>query len=306
MFNKIFLIENMLVSRGELCERFIRYIYILFLVISIVIIMSKNSVANQFSIAFYYGVAPPLKELSSFSAVIVEPGNLIITPVLLDENKKIKSQFYAYISMGEVNKTRPYFSDIPASMILGENGAWSSVVLNQTSQAWQDFFLSKIFAPLWQQGWRNFFMDTLDSYQLFAKSDDARRAQQQGLIFTIKEIKRRYPQARLIFNRGFELFPEIAPSVYAIAAESLYRRYDAVRKEYISVPEEDRIWLLAQLGKVRDQYQLPVISIDYLDPASTDLCETLRETAIRIRANGFTPWITNSKVDSLMQLQCEP
>lgn len=274
--------------------------------IFMVILMSKNSNAEQFSVAFYYGVAPPLKELSSFSAVVVEPGNLVITPDMLDKNKKLKSGLFAYISAGEVNTTRPYFPDIPASLILGENAAWSSVVVDQASPRWRTFFMSRIFVPLWRQGWRNFFVDTLDSYQLFAQTDEARKAQQQGLILTIKEIKRRYPEARLIFNRGFELFPEVAPSVYAIAAESLYRRYDAVQKAYVRVPEEDRAWLLAKLEKVRDEHQLPVISIDYIDPATTDLCAAVRETAVRIRANGFTPWITNGKVDSLMQLRCDP
>lgn len=270
-----------------------------------VTLMSKNSNAEQFSVAFYYGVAPPLKELSSFSAVIVEPGNLVVTPDMLDKNKKLKSGLFAYISAGEVNTTRPYFPDIPASLILGENAAWSSVVVDQASPRWRSFFMSRVFVPLWRQGWRNFFVDTLDSYQLFALTDEARKAQQQGLILTIREIKRRYPEARLIFNRGFELFPEVAPSVYAIAAESLYRRYDAVRKAYVRVPEEDRAWLLEKLEKVRDEHQLPVISIDYIDPAATNLCAAVRETAVRIRAKGFTPWITNGKVDSLMQLRCE-
>lgn len=267
--------------------------------------MPIASNADQFSAAFYYGINPPLPELRSFNVVVVEPSNLVLTPDLLNNKKVIKSEMFAYVSIGEVNITRPYFKKIPTSVILGENSAWNSVVLDQASPVWRNFFLSHVLAPLRRQGWRNFFIDTLDSYQLFAETEESRKAQREGLIMTLKEIKRQYPETRLIFNRGFELLPELAPFVHAVAAESLYRRFDASNKTYVPVPEEDRLWLIGKLKTVRDELHVPVISIDYVDPGSIEVCAMVRDTAKRIRADGFTPWITNNKVDSLMQIRCE-
>ena len=79
---------------------------------------------------------------------------------------------------------------------------WKSEVLDQSNPAWREFFVNKVISPLWKRGYRGFFLDTLDSYQLFAKSAAARKKQQDGLIKLIKMIKDKYPDAHLIFNRG--------------------------------------------------------------------------------------------------------
>ena len=48
-----------------------------------------------------------------------------------------------------------------------------------------DFFTNQVITPLWQQGYRGFFLDTLDSYQLVAKTPEARARQEAGLIAAI-------------------------------------------------------------------------------------------------------------------------
>ena len=124
--------------------------------------------------------------------------------------------------------------------------------------------------PLWQAGYRGFFLDTLDSYQLAAKDDAARARQEAGLVRVIGEIKRSFPEAKLIFNRGFEILPDLHALAYAVAAESLFQGWDPGEKRYRDVPEADRAWLLGQLRRVRAEYRLPVLAIDYVAPEDRD------------------------------------
>ena len=62
------------------------------------------------------------------------------------------------------------------------------------------------------------------------------------------------------------------------------------------MPAADREWLLGQLRTVQTAHRLPVIAIDYVAPGERDLA---RETAKRILALGFTPWVANPELDML-------
>ena len=112
----------------------------------------------------------------------------------------------------------------------------------------------------------------------------------------MREIKRAYPDAKLIFNRGFEILPQVHTAAYAVAAESLFQGWNAGRKAYRAVPQADRDWILAQLRKCQTEYKLPVIAIDYVPPNDRALA---RETAKKIRALGIIPWVTNPALDMI-------
>jgi polysaccharide biosynthesis protein PelA len=255
--------------------------------------------ASQPSVAFYYGASPPLAQLQAFDIAVVEPDHVPNPRLHARAPVDGVHELFAYVSLGEVVPSRSYYASLPPGTLRTDNAAWGSKVIDQTAPGWREFFLSKIIAPLWEKGWRGFFIDTLDSYQLFAKTDAERGAQRQALIGTLLELKRRYPEARLILNRGFELLPDLAPVTYAVAAESLYRGYDAGGRRYRSVSESDRAWLMGKLEIVRDQYHLPVIAIDYVDPNQSRARELARETANRIRAQGFIPWVADGGLNSI-------
>lgn len=56
------------------------------------------------------------------------------------------------------------------------------------------------------------------------------KKQQEGIITTIRAIKSKYPSARLIVNRGFEVLPEIKSLVDQVVAESLFNGWDNLTK----------------------------------------------------------------------------
>ncbi len=259
----------------------------------------SHAAASLPSVAFYYGDNPPLSDLQAFDIAVVEPAHVRNPRATARAAADGGHELFAYVSLGEVQPSRPYYSQLPKDALRGDNAAWGSRVIDQAAPGWREFFLNTIIAPLWEQGWRGFFLDTLDSYQLFATTDAERARQTAAMVATLREFKRRYPEARLMFNRGFELLPEVSPLVYAVAAESLYQGYDAGRNAYRPVPEQDREWLMGQMKTARDRYKLPVISIDYVAPDSPASRELARSTAARIMADGFIPWVADGGLVSL-------
>lgn len=202
----------------------------------------------------------------------------------------------AYVALGEVHRTRGYYRKIPKDWILGENPAWGSAVLDHTPAGWPDFFLAHVIAPLWKRGYRGFFLDALDSYELHVKSPEDRSRQAQGLMAVIRRVKKAYPEARLVLNRGFGILPEIHREIHAVAFESLFRGWDPVRRQFTEVSEEDRFWLLDKASQITKNYGLPVIAIDYAPSHDREL---MRGTAERIRGVGLVPWITTPALDIL-------
>lgn len=245
------------------------------------------------AVALFYADNPPWDELRAFDVVVVDPDHPGLNPAA---HQHADSAVFAYASVGEAHPSKPYFKDIPAHWLLASNQAWGSRVIDQSAPGWPAFFVDRVLAPLWAQGYRGFFLDTLDSWQLAATTPEARARQQAGLVATIRAIKTRWPDARLIFNRGFEILPEVHDLAWMVAAESLYQGYDAGQNRYREVSASDREWLLAQLRKARQDYGLPVLAIDYVAPEKRQLA---RDTAAKIRDLGFIPWVATGALDSL-------
>jgi uncharacterized protein (TIGR01370 family) len=248
--------------------------------------------ASPSSVALFYGASPPWELLRSFDTVVVDPGHVPAPRTV----QAAPAQLVAYVAVGEVQPSRPYAADIPSTWLRGENKDWGSRLIDQSQPAWPAFFSDKVIRPLWDAGYRGFFFDTLDSYHLFAKTPQERAAQEAGMVALVREVKKRYPQAQLIFNRGFEILEQTHPLVSMVAAESVYKGYDAGSGRYRDVPDADREWLMGQLLKAQTQYNLPILAIDYVPAHQRDVART---TAERITALGFTPWVSTPDLMSV-------
>lgn len=251
---------------------------------------SSLSVAATPAVALYYGKRIPLKDFRAFDIVVVEP----------DQGHDPRrrqggdAELYAYVSVAEVQAGRPYYKDIPAAWKLARNTDWDAEVIDQTPADWPAFFADKVVGPLWAKGYRGFFLDTLDSYRLARKFDET--AQQDGLVRVIETLNKRFPGIQLILNRGFEIVPRVRDKVRMVAAESLYQGWNATTRRYEPVKAADREWLLGQLLGIRQRFGIDILAIDYVAPHDRKLS---RETADRISALGFIPWVTDSALDSI-------
>ena len=254
---------------------------------------TTRGTSAPFSIALHYGNDPPLAALRAFDIVVVDPDHLVPAGRSIDAADA--GSLYAYVSIGEAGPGRAWGEHLPAAMVAGRNEVWNSRIIDQAHPDWPAFFVDRVVAPLWARGFRGFFLDTMDSWHAIATDDSARARQQAGLVATLRLLKARFPDAQLIANRGFEVLPQIHGLLRAVAAESLYGRWNAHTQTFEPVPEADRRWLLDRFDEVR-ALGLPTIAIDYAPPGDR---ERTRELARRIAAHGVVPYVTDGTLTSI-------
>ncbi len=250
-----------------------------------------NSIESP-STAFYYAQNPPLDLLAAYDRVVLEPEN--VNPKQIKYLQQQGVTVYAYLSIGEVAEYRSWFSDIKPQWKRSNNVDWNSAVMDMTATGWHDYLLNNRMQQLWQQGYRGFFLDTMDSYQLFVTTADDRTKQQQGMITLLKAMKKNYPGSSLLFNRGFEILEQTANLADGLIAESLFSGWNPAKSEYKEVSPNDREWLLGKLKQAHDTYKLPVTVIDYLPPTQRNQA---KEIAKKISSAGFTPWVSTPQLD---------
>ncbi len=249
------------------------------------------------AVAFYYGDDIPFDELGAFDWVVLEPAHALAQVPDVAAALGPRTTAFAYVSVGEVTPDRPYFGAMPEQWLATTNKAWQSRVIDQTASGWPQFLRDRIVAPLWKAGFRAFFLDTLDSYQLLAKTDAARQQQADALRTTLHGLIAAFPGIRLMLNRGFELVDTtLAPAVSAVAAESVYRGWQQSGQAYVEVGASDREWLLQRFTELRSRFSLPGIAIDYCPAQQRALA---RQTAQRIAAHGLIPWVADPRLESL-------
>lgn len=201
----------------------------------------------------------------------------------------------AYVSVGEIEPWRKTKTKYKKSWIISKNRTWNSLIADLRKDAYQDFIFERI-KKLYKQGYRNFFLDTMDAYHVTAKDKKLFKSQQKALVSFIHKLHKRYPNSKIIVNRGFELLKEIHKDIDAVVAESLLSRYNHDNKEYLTVPKKDRDWLLVEFKKAK-KYGLDAISIDYTDKSTKERLQLAK----KIKKLGVIPYIT----DGLLQEQGE-
>lgn len=102
------------------------------------------------SVALYYGANPPVEALSSFDVVVLEPDGQFDP----HSHPPSRTQWFAYVSVGEVNPHRTYYPSMPRAWMPGVNEAWASYVVDQTAAGWPAFFVERVVTPLWNKGYR--------------------------------------------------------------------------------------------------------------------------------------------------------
>lgn len=242
------------------------------------------------NIAFFYGDTPDFSELDRYQFVVLEPGGQFTLP------KGKGAYWLAYVSVGEVTPLRDYYLAMPKDWLVGRNTEWDSELIDQAAPGWPEFFVERAVAPLMCRGYHGLFLDTLDSYELFAKDEVTRVRNQRGLIAVIREINRRFPAAKIILNRGFEILPQVHTRVHAVAFESLFKGWSEARGVYDDVPEDDRSWLLDRAHVIKHNYGLPVIAIDYCAPADK---QCALDVVRRIRAEGLIPYVSDGHLQTI-------
>ncbi|QOP44913.1 endo alpha-1,4 polygalactosaminidase [Sulfurimonas paralvinellae] len=245
------------------------------------------------SAILYYGdnISYPMVGIHDY--IIVQPSN---TNVYTHGFDVYKDKMYAYVSIGEIDKDIDEYKDINKSWIIGTNKAWKSDVLDLTNPDYQKFLFSKMIEPQIKRGFKNFFFDTLDSYEFVAKTPEQKERSKESLIHIIKTFHKRYPHAKLIINRGFEIIDTVHNDVTAVLFESYFNGVQGQKASYYDVNDSSREWLNKELAKVQ-KYKLDIIAVDYLpfEQLETQKADKLVND---LQKKGFIPYVTTQDLST--------
>ncbi len=232
---------------------------------------------NIQSVFIYYGDELAYDIAGVHDAIIVQPYSV---ETYTHRFKTYQDKIYTYVSIGELDdKNHPEW-------ILGKNESWDSFVADIRIIEYQDFLLDKM-QKLYDLGFRNFFFDTLDSYQLFLKTKDEKKSYEDGMVTFFEKFDKKFQNSKLIINRGFEIVDRVAKYCDGFLVESLYYGLDTKNKTYKTMTKDDSAWLLGKLEQVKN-YDLDIIVLDYMPLA--DKIE-VKKAVKKISLRGFTPYI---------------
>ena len=264
---------------------FSKYIYIFLFIYTALF----GAVSDKSAIV-YYGkhISYPMVGIHNY--IIVQPQNINTYSHGFDV---YKNKMYAYVSVGEINTNIKEYKKVKKSWILGKNGAWGSKILDLTNPQYQKFFFKEQIEPQMKRGFKNFFFDTLDSYQLVRKTAKEREKSKKALALLINNFHKKYPDSKLVINRGFEIIDKVHNSVNAVLFESYYSGLGGKNLGYKKVSDSDREWLDTKISKIKS-YNLDVIAVDYLPYKRMNEAD---EIIKKIKKKGMIPYIANRSLN---------
>lgn len=235
-----------------------------------------------------YAKTPDPRLVLAHDLVIVHPS----ATIPMEEAHRAKVQVLAYVSVVEIAPDAPYRQRVSEAAVplMGKNPEWNSDLADVRSAAWRHLVVEELAAPAAKQGFDGFFLDTAESVELLAAKIPAETAAfREGLLQLVRDLRVRFPERKIIINRGFRLQPEVFRLVDGLLVESLFRSYDFAKKAYRAVPENDTAWLLDKL-KPAQAAGVPVYVVDFVPPQDLKLADA---TVARIRQLGFCPLIAD-------------
>jgi polysaccharide biosynthesis protein PelA len=161
-------------------------------------------------------------------------------------------------------------------------------------------FVDQTLAPLWQQGYRGFAFDGLDALLASAPNADARATRAHNVATLIDTVAQRFPNTKIVQYGGASLLPQTHPHVYAYVTGSVMRGFDASRQTLVPVPEAQRSAALADVQRIHQDFQVPVVAIDFCD-AVDRACARDDAKALRAAGDaiGLVPYVTDPSFDTV-------
>jgi uncharacterized protein (TIGR01370 family) len=232
----------------------------------------------------YYGKGR-VADLARYDLAIVQPDTL--SQAELAQLKAKGTLVAVYLSIGEVELTRPWYIDGRADprWILGKNENWGSYFIDARQVGWQKLMVS-LAGEYIAKGFDGLFLDTVDTVSVYPET-------RPGMLATIQALRAAYPQALIIQNRGFNLVEEVAGALDAVMFEDVSTSYNFEKKEYLYADNSAEI---LNMVDIHNRTGLPVLGLDYV-PADNP---GMAAHAVKIaRRYGFIPAVSVIDLDDL-------
>lgn len=211
------------------------------------------------------------------------------------------SRLLGYVSLGEVERSRPYLSMLDkAGALRAPNPHWPDARhVDLRHPAWRTVLLDRVVPEILALGFDGIFMDTLDNAEAMER-DDPQSA--KGMVAAggalVAALRARFPTIALMLNRGYAALPDAAPHIDYLLGESMASRWSFADRRYEMLSDSDWTWQAERLRPAkRRNPALGLMTLDYWDP--TDRTKVAALYA-RERAAGFQPYVATLALDRLI------
>ncbi len=244
--------------------------------------------------ACYYGSSDCTQELLEFDlSVVAESGQ---DPVSLREQGR---KVLVYVSLGELGGDSPYLEEARnIGLLTRYNENWDSWVVDVRDARWHEMLLERIIPQALARGYDGLFFDTLDSpIDMQRRDPDKYKGTERSCVELVRTIRQQYPKLLLCQNRGFEIVARTALSLDFLLIEGLSCSMKLGAESAISVPVQDREYLLAKTGQARKTNpNLTVLSLDY---APSGDAQSISNACEFSRKQGFIPYVSTPALDEV-------
>ncbi len=196
----------------------------------------------------------------------------------------------AYVSVGEADPRRPYWSEVRGQPFLVEpNPEWpDNLRVDIRDTRWQEVLMCEEIAGLMQRGFDGLMLDTVDTVPYLETKDPARFAgSRQALRDWLQRLRKAFPKAVLVAN-GSDALVDAAPYVDAFVVEGVFSIYDVRQRTYRRTTDAERDWKLAAIARARAVAPRPVFTIEYADVGDAELSQWASQESLR---HGFRPYV---------------
>ncbi|MBL8805516.1 MAG: endo alpha-1,4 polygalactosaminidase [Rhodospirillales bacterium] len=252
---------------------------------------------DPFRWAVYYGADAPDDAFAGYRLVVFDSDrHPDIEPVVAR-----RGQALGYLSIGEVHRTRSYFTEVEREgLLVYENPNWpGAFAVDVRDPRWRRRVVDELVPSILARGFQGVFLDTADTAIDLERRDRTKFAGSTlATIELVKAIRNRNPGMPIILNRGYEILPAVETAIDMVLAESLVTDWDFQGKAPRMAPpglHASQVELLSAARKRRPA--LRVLALEYWTPEDT---ATIRSIYGKVRALGFAPYVATVALDRVV------
>lgn len=244
-----------------------------------------------------YSANTPPQLAQMYDLLVLEPDHArSIEPL-----RNTSSILLGYVSLGEVHRSRPYFTMLQARDVFFEaNPNWPDALFADLRKpAWRQALLDDIIPAILSKGYNGIFIDTTDNAEAMELADPlGNHGMVQAAIDIIIAVRTRFPGIKIMLNRGYAALPAVAPHIDYALGEAMASRWSFSTKRYEHLSNSDWEWQANKLRAAKAiNPSLALMTLDYWDPRDT---ATLRTLYANERTAGFLPYVSTLQLDKLV------
>ncbi len=241
--------------------------------------LSEDSIYDSFGVV-YSDINSTV--VSGYKLLIVEPYFYTKQEIIEFNSRGIK--VVAYLSLGEVNESRRYFSEFKEIGLKGKNENHGSYFVDLSEAKVKEKFVNEIVPELLSYGYDGLFLDTIDAVAPYT----LRRNMEQDMVDLISGIRSQNPDKLLIQNAGLFLLDKTAAYIDAVTIEAVASGYDFTKNEYQIKPVEEYEERLDLINSLHSKFGTPFLIIDFAENYESSL-----QVKSRLEDSGYPFFISN-------------